>query len=204
MFQLILAIWDLVPLPFLSPDWTLVRILLKPGLENFEHYFASVWPECNCVVVWMLFGIAFLWLWNENLPFQSCGHCSIFQIYDILSVALSSASSFRIWNGSCGISSHQLALFIVMLLSSHLLHTPVCLALGEWSHHRGYLGDWDLFFFFFFFKQQNLWILLCVFYFQNPNKLGVFHRPARTRILLSCNLFKFIFTNSLSTDLLQR
>ena len=29
-----------------------VHILLKPGLENFEHYFASVWDECNCAVVW--------------------------------------------------------------------------------------------------------------------------------------------------------
>ena len=29
----------------------MVHILLKPGLENFEHYFTSVWDECNCVVV---------------------------------------------------------------------------------------------------------------------------------------------------------
>ena len=36
-----------------------IHILLKPGLENFEHYFASVWDECNCVVVWTFFGIAF-------------------------------------------------------------------------------------------------------------------------------------------------
>ena len=28
-----------------------VHVLLKPGLENFEHYFTSVWDECNCVVV---------------------------------------------------------------------------------------------------------------------------------------------------------
>ena len=28
-----------------------VHILLKPGLENFEHYFTSVWDECNCAVV---------------------------------------------------------------------------------------------------------------------------------------------------------
>ena len=28
-----------------------VHILLKPGLENFEHYFASMWDECSCVVV---------------------------------------------------------------------------------------------------------------------------------------------------------
>ena len=46
-----------------------VRVLLKPSLENFDHYFASVWDECNCVVVWTFFGIAFLWNWNENWPF---------------------------------------------------------------------------------------------------------------------------------------
>ena len=28
-----------------------VHILLKPGLENFEHYFISVQDECNCLVV---------------------------------------------------------------------------------------------------------------------------------------------------------
>ena len=37
-------------------------------LENFEHYFTSVWDECNCVV-WAFFGIAFVWNWNENRPF---------------------------------------------------------------------------------------------------------------------------------------
>ena len=28
-----------------------VHVPLKPGLENFEHYFASVQDECNCAVV---------------------------------------------------------------------------------------------------------------------------------------------------------
>ena len=28
-----------------------VHTLLKPGLGNFEHYFASVLDECNCAVV---------------------------------------------------------------------------------------------------------------------------------------------------------
>ena len=46
-----------------------VHILLKPGLENFEYYFTSEWDECNCVVVWTFFGVAFLWHWNENWPF---------------------------------------------------------------------------------------------------------------------------------------
>ena len=47
----------------------MVHVLLKPGLENFENYFISVWDEYNCVVVWTFFGIAFLWDWNENWPF---------------------------------------------------------------------------------------------------------------------------------------
>ena len=51
-------------------SWKLwVHVLLKPHLENFEHYFTSVWDECNCVGVWAFFGIAFLWDWNENSPF---------------------------------------------------------------------------------------------------------------------------------------
>ena len=46
-----------------------VHVLSKPGLENFEYYFISMWDECNCAVVWALFCIALLWDWNENWPF---------------------------------------------------------------------------------------------------------------------------------------
>ena len=50
--------------------WKLsVHLLLNPCLENFEHYSASVWYVCNCVVVGTFFGIVFLWDWNENWPF---------------------------------------------------------------------------------------------------------------------------------------
>ena len=42
-----------------------VQVLLKPCLENIEHYFTSIWDEYNCAVVWAFFGIAFLW---ETLP----------------------------------------------------------------------------------------------------------------------------------------
>ena len=47
----------------------IVHILLKPCLEKFEHSFVSMWDECNSVVVWAFFGIAFLWDRNENWPF---------------------------------------------------------------------------------------------------------------------------------------
>ena len=39
-----------------------VHVLLKPGLEDFEHYFASLWDECNCAVVW-----TFLYDWKNYL-----------------------------------------------------------------------------------------------------------------------------------------
>ena len=48
---------------------SLGHVLFKSSLENIEHYFASVWDECICVIVWTFFGIAFLWDWNENWPF---------------------------------------------------------------------------------------------------------------------------------------
>ena len=38
----------------------MVQVLLKPGLENFKHYFTSMWDECNCAVVWVFFIIVFL------------------------------------------------------------------------------------------------------------------------------------------------
>ena len=28
-----------------------LHVLLKPGVENFEHYFANMCDECNCAVV---------------------------------------------------------------------------------------------------------------------------------------------------------
>ena len=102
----------------------MVHVLLKPGLENFEHYLASVWDECNCAVVWAFFGIVFLWDWNENWFFQSCGHCWVFQICWHIECSIFTASSFRIWNSSPGIPSPSLALFVVVLSKAHLtLHS---------------------------------------------------------------------------------
>ena len=47
----------------------LVHVLLKPCLENFEHYLAIMWKEYNYVIVWTFFGIGPFWDWNENWPF---------------------------------------------------------------------------------------------------------------------------------------
>ena len=67
-----------------------VHVLLKPVLENFEHYLTSVWDECNCVVIWAFFlAFPFFGIGMQTDLFQSCGHCWVFQIAGILSAALS-------------------------------------------------------------------------------------------------------------------
>ena len=71
-----------------------VHILLKPCLENFKHYCASMWDEGNCAIVWILFCIAFVIGMKTDL-FQSCGHCWVFQICWHIECSTFTASSFR-------------------------------------------------------------------------------------------------------------
>ena len=111
----------------------MVHLLLKPGLENFEHDFTSMWDEC---ILWPLFGIRM-----KTDLFQSCGHCWVFHICWHIERSTFTASSFRIWNSSTGISSLPLALFIVMLQRPTWLHIPG----GEWSYNRDYLDCEELF-----------------------------------------------------------
>ena len=97
-----------------------VHLLLKPGLENFEHYFTTMWDECNRVVVWAFFGIGLFWDWNENWPFPVLWLCWVFQICWHIECSTFTASSFRIWNSSTRIPSPPLVLFIVMVSKAHL------------------------------------------------------------------------------------
>ena len=139
-----------------------VHILLKPGFYNFEHYFAKVWDECNCAVVWTFFGIAFLWIGMKTDLFQFHGHCWVFQICWYIECSTLTAPSFRIWNSSTGILSSPLALCVVMLPKAHLtLHsrmsgsspviTPSWLS-GSWrsflcssvySQNLGSVNEWS-------------------------------------------------------------
>ena len=98
----------------------MVHILLKPDLDNFEHYFTSMRDECNCAVVWAFIGIAFLWEWNENWPFLVLWPLLSFP--NLLAYWVQNFHSiiFRIWNSSTGIPSPPLAMFIVMLSKAHL------------------------------------------------------------------------------------
>ena len=121
------------------------HIVLKPGLENFEHYSTSMWDESNCVVVRTFFGIAFFGDLKKTDFFPSCGHWWVFQICWHIECSTFTASFFRIWNSSTGIPSPPLALFVVMLPKASSLHITGCLALGESSHYCDYLGHKDLF-----------------------------------------------------------
>ena len=90
----------------------MVHVLLKPGLENFEHYFTSMWDECKCVVsiLWHCLSLRLQW----KLTFCSSVATAEFSKF------AGTASSFRTWNSSTGIPSHPLVLFIVMLPEAHL------------------------------------------------------------------------------------
>ena len=85
----------------------LVHVLLKPGLENFEHYFASMWDESNCAVVWTFFAIIFLWDWDENTFSSPVASAEFSKFAGILSEAL---------------SQHPLLGFEIAQLEFHHLH----------------------------------------------------------------------------------
>ena len=97
-----------------------VHVLLKPGLENFEHYFTSMWDECNCAVVWAFFRITFLWDWNENWPFPvlwpllSFPNLLAYWMQHFHSIIFQDLKQLN-WN-----PSPLLALFVVMLSKAHL------------------------------------------------------------------------------------
>ena len=74
-------------------------------------------------VVWQFehsLALLFFGIGRKTDLFQSCGHCRVFQIYWHIKWSAFTASSFRIWNSSAGISSPPLALFIVLLPKAHL------------------------------------------------------------------------------------
>ena len=144
-----LAIWSLVPLPFLNPAWT-------SGSSQFTYCWSLAWRilsitllacEMSAIVQEFEHSLAspFLGIGMKTDLFQSCSYCWVFQICWHSEYSTFTVSSFKIWNNSTGIPSPPLALFVVMLSKATSLHIPGCLALGEWSYHHDYLGHEDLF-----------------------------------------------------------
>ena len=106
------------------------HILLKPGLENFEHYLTSLSDECNCTAVWTLFALPFFGIGMKTDLFSSCGHCCIFQICWHIECSTFTASSFRIWNSSTILHRHILHIQIhiyTYIACIHTHNTHICL-----------------------------------------------------------------------------
>ena len=73
-----------------------VHVLLKPGLENFEHFFASVWDKCNCAVVWILchcLSLELEWKLIFSSPVATPISQNLFNFMSIESMMLSISSS---------------------------------------------------------------------------------------------------------------
>ena len=49
-----------------------VHVLLKPGLENFEHYLASVWDECNLQYFEHSLALPFFGIGMKTVLYQCC------------------------------------------------------------------------------------------------------------------------------------
>ena len=97
--------------------WNLAWRILSITLLACE-VSAIVWEfKHSLVLTFFCFGM-------KTDLFQSCDHCWVFQICWHIECSAFTASSFKIWNSSTGISSPLLAMFIVMLPKAHLsLHS---------------------------------------------------------------------------------
>ena len=113
MIQWMLAIFSLVPLPFLNPAWT-------SGSSQFTYCWHLAWRILNITLLVCEMGAIVCWFEHSlALPFFG-DHCWVFQICWHIECSTFTASSFRIWNSSTWIPSPPLALFVVMLPKAHL------------------------------------------------------------------------------------
>ena len=117
MIQQMLAIWSLVPLPFLKPAWT-------SGISQFACCWSPAWRILSIILLACEIS-ATVWLFEHSLAlpffgigmktdlFHSCDHCWVFQICWHIECSTLTASSFRILHSSTGIPLPPLALFVV-------------------------------------------------------------------------------------------
>ena len=165
-----------------------VHVKLKPGLENFEHYFASMWDECNCMVVWAFLGIAFLWDCDENWPFPGL---RLILSFTFFFVSKSNQSSLRDQSPKDGsnpsmslhsLCQHQVQNIIIDLLDSHMALLSGVVFLNYKSDHATLLpksscgspvpSEWSpycgphdrilILVTFSFFSYMGLWTSYCI------------------------------------------
>ena len=122
---LMLAIWPLVPVPFLNPA-------CSSGSSWFTHGCSQAWGilsitllawEMSTIVdvnVGTFFGISLFWDWNENWPFPVLWPLLNFPNFLTYWCSSFTSSTIRMLNSSAGIPSPPLALLVVMLPRAHL------------------------------------------------------------------------------------
>ena len=47
----------------------MVRVMLKPSMQDFKHDLTGMGDDCNCPMVSTFFGTTLLGNWNEDSPF---------------------------------------------------------------------------------------------------------------------------------------
>ena len=147
-----LAIWSLVPLPFLNPAWT-------SGNSRFTYCWSLTWRilsitllVCEMSAIVQQFehclALPFFGIGMKTDLFQCCGHCWVFWTCWHIECSTFTASSFRIQNSSTGILLPPLALFVVMFPEAHLTsHSRI--SGSRWVITAFWLsGLWRFFFFF--------------------------------------------------------
>ena len=112
-----------------------VQVLLKPGLENFEHYFVSEWDDCNCAIALPLpfFGIEM-----KTDLFQSCGHCWVFHI--CWHIECSTFHSIIMYHNFCihsPVDEHLGCFRVPAIVKSAAVNTGVHASLSQLRFSRG-------------------------------------------------------------------
>jgi len=144
MIQWMLAIWSLVSLPFLNPDWT-------SGSSRFMYCWSLSWRfysitllVCEMIATALQFKcyleLPFFGIGKKIDLFQTVATAEFSKFDDILSAALSQ-------NHLSGFETAQLEFHHLhelcssgYFLRSTWVRTPQCLTLSKWPHDRGYLG----------------------------------------------------------------
>ena len=113
----------------------MVHVLLKPGLENFEHYFERS------------LALAFFGIGMKTDLFPSRGHCWVFQICWQFEWSTLTAASYRVWNMEILSIPNYISLPSSLRLITNIFLEPaslylaisqVVLILMPWTHPSCY------------------------------------------------------------------
>jgi len=124
MIQQILAIWSLIPLPFLNSSWTSGSSWFMYSWSLACRILSIILLVCEMsAIVWYFehpLALHFFGIGMKTDLFQSYGPLLGFPNLLAYWVQPSPVPSWRIGNSSAGIPSPLLALFVVMLPKAHL------------------------------------------------------------------------------------